>query len=74
MARYKTWQTLCHTLWPACFLKTYLYNFGFEMGTNFILGKHVLSGNDNKLINCVTCWCGNVVTVATEAYILKFAI
>ena len=71
MAGNKTWQTVWHILWPACHLETYLYNFGIERGTNFILGKHVLSGNDNKLYNLLV-W--NVVTMGTEAYILNFAV
>ena len=41
------------------FLKTYLHNFGIQRCTNFILGKHVPLGNDNKLYNLLVWKCCN---------------
>ena len=56
----------------AClFFKTYLYDFGIDGGTTSYLVHMCFQV---MTINYITCCCGNVVTMETEAYILNFAV
>ena len=71
MARDKTSQMPWLTLWPACLLKLTFITLAFKgVRTSYLVNMCL----QVMTINGIPCWYGNVVTMATEAYILNFAL